>query len=68
MCYAEEESLNLIRRYENERNMIKKIYRGKDFVQVTLNRLTSKDLPVDPDRLYKEKMIRELGIQKQPGD
>lgn len=68
ICYAEDESLNLVRRYENERTMIKKIYRGKDLVQTTLDRLTSKDLPEDPDRLYKEKMIRELGIQNQPGD
>lgn len=66
ICYAEEESFRLVRQYERERNMIKKIYRGKDIVQTTLNRLTSKDLPDDPDRLYKEKMIKELGIQNQP--
>lgn len=67
-CYAEEESSNLIRRYENERSRIKKIYQGKDVVQITLDRLTSKDLPTDPDHLYKEKMIRELGIQDQPSN
>ncbi len=66
ICYAEEESFDLVRRYENERTMIKKIYHGKDLVQTTLDRLTSKDLPADPDQLYKEKMIKELGIQSQP--
>jgi len=65
-CYAEEESLNLIKRYENERRMIKKIYREKDFVQITLDRLTSRDLPTDPDRVYIEKMTKELRIQDQP--
>lgn len=68
ICYAEEESFRLIEKYEGERAMIKKIYKGKDLVQITLDRLTSKDLPVDPDQIYKEKLARELGIQGQLKD
>lgn len=64
-CYATTESSDLIKKYEHERRAIKKIYRGKDFVQVTLDRLTSKDLPVNPNDLYKEKLARELGIEGQ---
>jgi hypothetical protein len=64
-CYAPEESSRLIKQYENERRAIKKIYRGRDFVRVTLDRLTSKDLPTNPNKQYQEKLARELRIEKQ---
>ena len=64
-CYAPDESSRLIKQYENERRAIKKIYRGRDFVRVTLDRLTSNDLPLSPDKKYQEKLARELKIEKQ---
>lgn len=64
-CYASEESSNLIKKYENERIAIKKAYRGKDFVQVTLDKLTSKDLSSSINDQYKKKLARELGIEGQ---
>lgn len=64
-CYAEKESLSLIKKYESERNEIKRIYQGKDFVQITLDRLTSKDLSKAVNDLYIEKLAQELEIQDQ---
>jgi hypothetical protein len=64
-CYAPEESTFLVKKYERERKMIEKIYRGKDFVQVTLDRLTSKDFIGDPNAQYKKRVAKELGIEGQ---
>lgn len=62
-CYSESESIRLIKKYEKQRNRIRKIYKRKDLVNVSLKRLTSQDLPIDPDETYRHWMGKKLGIK-----
>jgi|GEM_PF-1875834 len=44
----------LLKQYEEDRERIKNRYKNRDFLEVTLDRLTSKDLPENPDKKFKE--------------
>jgi len=59
-CYAEPQSLKLIKKYEMQRKMIQKIYKGKNLVEITLKHLTSQDLPIDPDAKYRQLIEKKL--------
>lgn len=52
-CFSQEESEFLIQKYQGDREKIRKIYQGKDLVDITLDHLTSNDLAEDPDKDYK---------------
>lgn len=64
-CYEKEESASLIKKYENERKMIKALLYRKDFVQIAIDRLLSRELSTNPDDQYQEKLVRSLGIKGQ---
>ena len=51
-CLSMNQTVLLIEKYIKNREQIRKIYKGKDFVTVTLDRLTSKDLPQEPNERY----------------
>jgi hypothetical protein len=54
-CNYLDQGLALIQKYKEDRNRIRKIYKGKDLVTVTLDRLTSKDLPNEPNEKFLKK-------------
>jgi hypothetical protein len=57
-CYSKQQSTALLERYKQDRDRIRKLYKGKDIVEVTLHRLTSKDLPDDPNEKYKKLFVK----------
>jgi hypothetical protein len=53
-CHSRTESASLLKKYKKDRARIRHLYKGKDLVEVSLKRLTSKDLPADPNQEYKK--------------
>ena len=51
-CFNSRQSLFFIKKYKKDRERIRKIYKGKDLITVTLDRLTSKDFPKEPNERY----------------
>jgi hypothetical protein len=64
-CYSENESRELVAKYERQRKKIKESLKGEDVLTFILERFTSEDLSLDPDSSYREKLQKELCIPSQ---
>lgn len=65
-CYAAGQSEKLLEKYKHDRERIKRTYKGKDPVKVTLDRLTSNDLSEDPDQRYKKLLMESIEFWNTP--
>lgn len=61
-CYSAGQSERLLEKYKHDREEIKKIYKGKDLVDVTLDRITSNDLPEDPNLKFKKLFLESNDV------
>ncbi len=57
------ESQELLKKYESYQEKIKKIYKGRNLIEVTIDRLTSQDLTSSKEMQYLEKLAKALNVE-----